>query len=345
MTYAPGSLNDLRDYWEAHGGAFLGIVGNAVHTAGYHLGKDRIYSSTGLGDRDYSVQLSRDKAGLTNAAAAIDLGKLNGSYKQLRKFSSWLVAQCQASPTARRDVREIIYSPDGVNVQRYSGPDNTIYTGPFNGDDSHLTHTHISYYRDSQSRDKVALFAPYFGESMGLRVRFFVTSDGDPYDALVTAKVKPTNRVKFDLETGEKTDLPDNLDLGVCQLGEWDEDLNDTWTPIIGFSYGVGVNKRYVVVRQGAVDMKPLPKPECPECPPEVDCTPLVDAARQEGYNDGYDTGKTEGYSSGHADGYALGKDDGQTVGYEQGQQDEYDRQVKEATASVNAVVHLSPRS
>jgi hypothetical protein len=164
MTYTPAPLKALGAYWTAHGGVNLGVVGNAAHTSGYHLGRDRIYDGTGpgLGDNDYSVKLARDKAGLTNAASAIDLGKLNGSLPQLREFSIWLVAELMAKPMYRRDFREVIYSPDGVKVQRYSALDNLIHTGPGNGDASHTGHTHLSYLRDSEGRDKIAAFAGYF---------------------------------------------------------------------------------------------------------------------------------------------------------------------------------------
>ncbi|HEY6012387.1 MAG TPA: hypothetical protein VIU37_00210, partial [Candidatus Limnocylindrales bacterium] len=204
MSYAPTSIANLAAYWKAQGGVNLGIVGNTAHTVGYHLGKDRIYdgSGPGLGDRDYSVQLARDKAGLTNAAAAIDLGKLDGSITKLRKFSEWLVAQGRAGKL--RDVKEIIYSTsDGVYVKRWSGPDNKVYTSlrknpdgsittitAGNGDASHFTHTHISFYRDSEGRAKVPYFAPYFEE----------VSDDMPamttYLPGSTVTVKPTANVR-----------------------------------------------------------------------------------------------------------------------------------------------------
>lgn len=163
MTFAPTSLLQLSNYYQDHGGVPLGIVGDEGHTSGYHLGRDRIFdgSGPGQGSSDYSVQLQRDINGLTNAASAIDLGRLDGSLTALYDLSEWLVRRCQAGAPGSRDVREIIYSPDGVHVQRYSGVDGLIHTGPGNGDDSHRTHTHVSYYRDSQDRDKVGLFAPY----------------------------------------------------------------------------------------------------------------------------------------------------------------------------------------
>jgi hypothetical protein len=169
MTYAPQELRDLGAYWTGQGGVNLGIVGDVNHTAGYHLGRDRIYGPGGSGSQDYSVQHPRDKAGLSGAASAIDLGKLGGTYKGLQDFSAWLVKACQQSSTGHRDVREIIYSPDGQKVQRYSGIDGKIHTGPGNGDASHRSHTHISYFRDSETRDKVELFSRYWeGDDMGL---------------------------------------------------------------------------------------------------------------------------------------------------------------------------------
>lgn len=159
MTFAPQKLKDLAAFWQGQGGVHLGIVGDQAHgTVGvsYHLGKSQLIPTA------YSIQLPRDKAGLTEAASAIDLGKLNGSLLTLRTFSRWLVARCLSDRVARFDVREIIYSPDGVNVQRYSGVSNAIFTGAGNGDSSHRTHTHISFYRDSEKRDKIALFRPFW---------------------------------------------------------------------------------------------------------------------------------------------------------------------------------------
>jgi hypothetical protein len=77
----------------------LGIVGDTGHVAtgvSYHLGKDQLRAGA------YSATLPRDKAGLSNAASACDLGKLGGSLAGLQKFSSWLVAQIRAirRPTA-----------------------------------------------------------------------------------------------------------------------------------------------------------------------------------------------------------------------------------------------------
>jgi hypothetical protein len=163
-TTNPPTLDRLGTYWTAQGGVNLGVVGNKKHTIGYHLGKDRIFDAggPGLGHEDYSVQLERDVTDLTNMASAIDLGKLNGRLANLRSFSRWLVARCLADPALRHDIREIIYSPDGTIVQRYSGIDNRIHRGKGNGDLSHRTHTHISFLRDSEKVDKVGLFKPFF---------------------------------------------------------------------------------------------------------------------------------------------------------------------------------------
>jgi hypothetical protein len=165
MSYAPDSIKKLAAYWAKQGGVNLGIVGDTRHLKGYHLGEDRIYdgSGPGLGSRDYSVMTARDKAGLSEAASAIDLGKLDGGYLGLRRFSIWLVKRCQAGAAGTADVREVIYSPDGKTILRYDRQRGRT-SAPREGeaDSSHAWHTHISFYRDSESRDKVGIFAPYF---------------------------------------------------------------------------------------------------------------------------------------------------------------------------------------
>lgn len=274
MSFAPASLRSLGAFYEAQGGINLGIVGNAAHTSGYHLGRDRIYdgSGPGLGDNDYSVKLARDKSGLTDAASAIDLGKINGSLAQLRAFSRWLVAQCQASAAVRHDIREIIYTPDGATVQRYSGVDNKIHTGAGNGDSSHLTHTHISYYRDSQDRDKIAVFAPYFTEAdMGLSIMLDVTKNTDPYDGnLGTAKLNSGGAKR--VSDGAAVALANGTDLGVVQTGTMGS------SAIVAFNHD---GQLHVTARSN-VSFTPLPKP-APPPPNEAQLAQAkLDGARQE---------------------------------------------------------------
>lgn len=171
MTNSPQTLLELATYWTSKGGVNLGIVGNSSHCAGYHLGRDRIYSSCackpsgecvpGRGDKDYSVQQDRDKNSLTNYASAIDLGKINGSLVGLREFTAYLFERGLAGDPLMHDVREVIGSTDGVNVYGWSAlaPDHLIKDY---GDASHKEHTHISWWRDSELRSKLALFAAYF---------------------------------------------------------------------------------------------------------------------------------------------------------------------------------------
>ena len=200
-TTNPPRLVELGKFWKAQGGVNLGIAGDAGHVAkgvSYHLGKDELVETA------YSIQLPRDKAGLTNAASAIDLGKLDGSLASLRAFSMWLVASCRADAAVRHDIREIIYSPDGKTVQRYSGTDNQIHTGPGNGDLSHRGHTHISYFRDSEFRDKVAVFRPFFetaswGPDVNPEIRAL-----DPTAARVAIAIRKTGH-----DFGSEIDLAD----------------------------------------------------------------------------------------------------------------------------------------
>ena len=151
MTYAPASLKTAQTYLKQQTGlpwVSLGIVGDEDHHGGYHQGKPNVPAS------DYSRdESSRDENGLTGAASALDVGNWPG----LRAFSKWLVEQCKAGAADTLDIREVIYSPDGQRVVRWDrlGKRTT-------GDDSHLDHTHISYFRDSEKRDKTGLFRRFF---------------------------------------------------------------------------------------------------------------------------------------------------------------------------------------
>ncbi|MGH7774459.1 MAG: hypothetical protein ACREQA_19725 [Candidatus Binatia bacterium] len=161
MTYAPGKLLELRGYlkpltWLSDNA--LGITSDG-YGHGYHRGRDSISFAN-----DYSVtESARDRDGLTNAASAIDIGLFDrttsGQRRTLRSLSLWLVEQCKAGATDTRDIREIIYTPDGQVVRRWDRLGRRT-----SGDDSHLTHTHISWFRDSEYRDKIAVFRRYFEE-------------------------------------------------------------------------------------------------------------------------------------------------------------------------------------
>ncbi|MDT0531720.1 hypothetical protein RM555_22270 [Micromonospora sp. DSM 115977] len=137
--------------------AEVGIVGDPAHRGGYHCGSDRVVP------RDYSVVESpRDSSGLTLDAAALDVGlfrvSVGGRAHDLRSFSTWCVAQCTAGTTDSRDIREIIYSPDGKVVRRWDRLRKRT-----SGDNSHLWHTHFSFFRDSikANQDQTPLFRRY----------------------------------------------------------------------------------------------------------------------------------------------------------------------------------------
>lgn len=137
--------------------AEVGIVGDPAHRGGYHCGSDRVTP------RDYSVVESpRDSSGLTLDAAGLDVGLFRvvvaGRAHDLRSFSTWCVAQCTEGTPDSRDLREIIYSPDGKVVRRWDRLRKRT-----SGDNSHLWHTHFSFFRDSikANRDQTPLFRRY----------------------------------------------------------------------------------------------------------------------------------------------------------------------------------------
>lgn len=157
MTYEPSKLSALQDYLHEKTGlsyAGLGVVGDKNHRGGYHCGWDR-RRRDGDGDlADYSWQDStRDSSRRTDAASAIDIG----SFADLRKFSLWLVEQCRNGTADTRDIREVIYSADGRTVKRWDRLNQSS-----TGDSSHRYHTHVSFHRDAEQRDKLAVFRRYF---------------------------------------------------------------------------------------------------------------------------------------------------------------------------------------
>jgi hypothetical protein len=157
-------------YWVSQGGANLGIVGDLAHQrrASYHNGQDAITRYGRTATNDYSIRHPRDREPyLTNAAAGTDLGRLDGSLPKLYTFSKWLVEQCRVGAPGTRDIREVIYSPDGKVVKRWDNVDRVLRSGwpvaTGQGDQSHIWHTHVSWFRDSEARSKAGVFAPYFG--------------------------------------------------------------------------------------------------------------------------------------------------------------------------------------
>jgi hypothetical protein len=165
MTYAPADLLAVRRYLlstlDMHPGvvpadldpAEVGIVGDPDHAAsgGYHEGNDDL-ARVGRLTSDYSKRESaRDRPG-SNAASALDIGDFrhvrpDGTVVTLRSLSLGLAAACQRGDPRAADVREVIYTPDGVTVRRFDrlGIRTT-------GDSSHLYHTHISFFRASEGR-------------------------------------------------------------------------------------------------------------------------------------------------------------------------------------------------
>lgn len=150
----------------------LGIVGDDAHKrvgTSYHLGEDDLK----MWKDPYSARIARDRAGLTNGAAAFDIGTFsktyaNGRTANLRSLSVWLVQQCQRGTADTRWIREVIYTDNGKRVLRYDA-----YRGqasaPVAGeaDDSHLWHTHVSGWRDCEHVDKTAVWKRYAAEVSG----------------------------------------------------------------------------------------------------------------------------------------------------------------------------------
>jgi hypothetical protein len=160
MTYADSALLQARNYLMSLGipGDSIGIVGDTSHQAsgGYHVGND-VLAMIGKLNSDYSKrQTERDQPG-SNAAMALDVGGLSG--QRLYEFTAWLIAQCRAGAWDARNVREVIgrRSPSG-GVTRYD----RLGIQPDSGSSDHESHTHISWFRDSEGEDKTSLLRRFF---------------------------------------------------------------------------------------------------------------------------------------------------------------------------------------
>jgi hypothetical protein len=145
MTYNPTDLLAVHNYLRVKTGLpanELGVVGDTSHNSsgGYHVGND-VLSNIGKLSSDYSKrESSRDRPG-SNAASAIDIG----NFARRRDITAFILAGLLAGDPRLSDVREMIYCLDGVNVRRF---DRLGIRS--SGDDSHKTHTHISFFRDSE---------------------------------------------------------------------------------------------------------------------------------------------------------------------------------------------------
>ena len=178
MTFAPATIIAARTYLKGQDADLdnneLGIVGGPSHVqqgTSYHLGKDQLK----MFKNPYSARTARDLAGLSNAASALDI---DDDLDELRELSDWLVTECRAGAPDTLDIREIIFSPDGVNVFRWDRERGQTSVPIPDNDTSHRTHTHISWYRDSEFRDKTAVFKRFYeGGAMTEPNRYEVNSD------------------------------------------------------------------------------------------------------------------------------------------------------------------------
>lgn len=146
----------------------VGIVGGPGHIltgTSYHLGKDQLK----MNKNPYSARTARDRAGLANPATAnlASAGDVDDDLDELRDMSVWTVNECR-KPNPHPDtldIREIIYSPDGINVYTWDREKGQTSAPEKRGDLNHRNHTHYSWYRDAGLRDKTALFRRYFNRN------------------------------------------------------------------------------------------------------------------------------------------------------------------------------------
>lgn len=161
MTYEPERLDEWQRYMMSVTGlpaVSLGTVGSAGHhTAGtsYHIGWSSLRTDA------YSRQHSRDTKLRTDAASASDTGygTARFGHGDLVRLTKWAVAEARAG--RRPDTREIIGPWGDGRAYRFDALDGWEAELRARGD-SHETHMHESWWRDSEHRDKTRYYRPFF---------------------------------------------------------------------------------------------------------------------------------------------------------------------------------------
>jgi len=189
----------------------VGIVADENHIGGYHCGSDRVRRDANGTITDYSViESMRDRTGLSIYAAGIDVGwfqhVINGKTHNMHTFNAWLVGECQRGAADTRDIREVIYTLDGVTVKRWDrlGRRTT-------GDKSHLGHTHMSEFRDARGRNMPRLFRRYL-------------------DAIGLGDMNQDDKLEPEYNTGSTTRTVGNVLADVENLRNWIVSLPGTST-------------------------------------------------------------------------------------------------------------------
>lgn len=183
MTTAPADLVEIQHYCHDRTGqewGALGIIHGSPQGGGYHEGEDLLIAAGRApgpqyphSDYSYADAPARDlypngRLAGGNYASAFDLG---GGFPRRLEFNIWMLGRLQANDPRARDIREMIYTPDGTVVRRFDRTGKQANSG----DSTHLSHTHFSFFRDSQGRRA--------GDDnfLGLLKEFFEGTEGTDY--------------------------------------------------------------------------------------------------------------------------------------------------------------------
>jgi len=138
---APGLVIEKRRLIDVIGGTFLGIIGDANHSFGFHL------CSPPSGD--YSREGTANQP-LGDYACALDVGM---NWPASRQWLTWLITEIREDRIT--GIAEVIGSFDGKNVRYWSDSETpewqqngVTYTGT-----GHDTWTHVAIYRSTAKQD------------------------------------------------------------------------------------------------------------------------------------------------------------------------------------------------
>lgn len=136
---APGLVIEKNRLINTIHGSFLGIIGDANHSFGFHL--------CAPPSGDYSTDGAVNQA-IGNYSCAIDIGM---NWPASRTWLHWLIQEIREDRI--QGIAEVIGSYDGKDVRYWSDSDGWEDAGVKYTGEGHDTWTHVSIYRSTAQRD------------------------------------------------------------------------------------------------------------------------------------------------------------------------------------------------
>ena len=151
-----------------------GVVGDVRHMnppMGYHVDPDELPGS------DYSVQTQRDRTGADQHPHDASAWDLHFGPAEMIVVTNRLLAAARKNDPRMKAVREFCGTRDGRNTYPWDLHGN-VSEGINSWDSGHLSHVHISFYRDASAKQIMAVLDVICGKPASLIDKGRGTSTG-----------------------------------------------------------------------------------------------------------------------------------------------------------------------